>query len=106
MKCNDQDMRNLRCYQGETSLGEKAIIKCSICYSIYNSNELATIEVDKHLKYEPPMIDDVRDDFFDGNGLWFKGSINSKRQALLELSVMRAFVKQKKQCSNIARMTA
>ena len=42
------------------------------------------------------MIDDVRDDFFDGNGLWFKGSINSKRQALLELSVMRAFVKQKK----------
>jgi len=96
-KCTDQDIRNLRCENIATSIGGgQAILMCINCNKNYSSNELATLAVDKELNYATSIISDD-EEHFDIESLWFKNSVNSKRQALLELSVMREFIKQKKE---------
>ena len=43
--CTNQDLRNLRCAKGSTTLEDKNILKCNNCGKAYTSDELATIAV-------------------------------------------------------------
>ena len=96
-KCSDQDIRNLRSEFGVTSIGGGAILECfnSNCQKKYTGNELATVAVDNILNCQN-TLSPTDDQIFDINGLWFRNSMNSKRQVLLELKIMRNFVKQKR----------
>jgi hypothetical protein len=43
--CNEQDVRNLRCAIGTTSLGQRAIMKCDVCKNVYTSEDFAIAKV-------------------------------------------------------------
>jgi hypothetical protein len=43
--CTDQDVRNLRCTIGTTSLGQRTIMKCDACKNVYTSEDLALTKI-------------------------------------------------------------
>ena len=96
IKCSDQDVRNLRCENGSTSMGGQVIVQCMTedCLKKYTGNELAALAVDEMLNYKE-SIEDGDEFLFDVDGFWFQNSINSKRQVMMELETMREFVRQK-----------
>ena len=97
IKCTTQDLRNLRTQECETSIGGRSIVKCSNCNLEYTSDDLARLAVDEHLKLSRVPHDDEQDDLFDDEELWFRNSVKSKRQVMMELKVIHEFLKQQKE---------
>ena len=95
--CIDQDLRNLRSFEGKSSFGGQTISMCSTCEKKYTSNELATIAVDKELGINITENDTNDNALFDDDALWFKSSVRSKRQTLMELHIMHEFITQQKE---------
>jgi hypothetical protein len=98
--CTDQDMQNLRTFEGESSLGNQAIVKCKSCGEGYTSNQLALNALQKMLHLE--LGDDQNDNNSDGNHefdrneLWFYSSVTSRKRVMMELHIMNNFVTQQK----------
>ena len=93
-KCSDQDFRNLRCLEGKTSIGGKAILKCFTCDKSFSSNELTCIDIDKKLNNNGNALRET--EVFDTGLLWFTSSVLDKRRVLMELDLMHKFISEQK----------
>ena len=92
-KCTDQDLRNLRSQHATTSFGKKSILRCNDCQIGYSSNELAAMKV--HSMFRDYLGNESVE--FDTDSLWFKKSVRCKKQALMELHLMKYYMKQSKE---------
>ena len=97
IKCSTQDLRNLRTQECQTSIGGRNIVKCLNCDVGYTSDGLARLAVDEQLMLSRIQNDDEQDDLFDSEELWFKNSVKSKRQVMMELKVIHEVLKQQKE---------
>ena len=50
--CTDQDVRNLRCVKGTTSIGTRCIMKCELCKVPYFSEDFAVAKIQKYFGAE------------------------------------------------------
>ena len=90
--CTDQDLRNLRCAKGTTEFGDKNILKCMHCGKVYNSDELATIAIDKRLNLNLPAPNSDEGSL-STDSIWTPGTRSSKRGVIMELKLIHTMIK-------------
>ena len=93
--CTNQDLRNLRCAKGSTTLEDKNILKCDKCEKAYTSDELATIAVDKQLNIDlSQVVSATEQQSLNVDTLWTTGTTLSKRAIIMELKLMNDMIRQ------------
>ena len=97
LKCDNQDLRNLRTKTGCTKFGGKAIVRCSICDKSFTSNDMAADIIDSKIFFNPDDEEENDHNTFQNNALWFQSSVSSKRRSLMELAIMTELNLQQEQ---------
>ena len=96
-KCTNQDLRNLRCCKGTTSLGDKNILRCTKCNTNYTNEDIVKLGVDKILNWQTNgAIDESANPSLDNDTLWSTNTVASRRSVFMELRLMNSLIEQMK----------
>lgn len=95
--CTNQDLRNLRCCKGTTSLGDKNILRCTKCDTNYTNEDIVKLGVDKILSWQTNgSIHESTNPSLDNDTLWSTNTVASKRSVFMELHLMNSLIEQMK----------
>jgi hypothetical protein len=91
--CSEQDVRNLRCTIGTTSLGQRSIMKCDVCKNVFTSEDLAIAKIadafgEENIKNEDGSIPTAN------YGLWTRNLRLSNAFVRMERHIMEALLPQ------------
>ena len=92
--CNHQDLRNLRCLEGTTSLGGKSIARCKQCEKTFSSNDLVHMAVNSRTEDWANSRNDKNGTFHQDKGLFCVSSAMSRQQTQIEVYTMNQIVAQ------------
>lgn len=93
--CSDQDLRDLRCYHGKTSFGDKSILKCSKCDKTYSSSDLLNMEVSEKTSTWPAGGSSDINIFDQDDDLFQPTASLSRKKAQIEIYNMNQVMEQK-----------
>ena len=100
MTCTNQDIRQLRTQNGETSFQEKNILKCNKCSQAFSSDQLAMKAlVDLNIAIEVAHNREEDDEVFLKNDLWSKSKLKSRYQICMEIKLMNQYIKEMKEAN-------
>ena len=93
-KCSNQDLRELRTKNGESSFGEKKIIQCMKCNRGFSSEDIAKKKLEKFVKIRSEQMREYHGDdkLFQEESLWTKSSVHSRHSVCIKVKQMDELV--------------